>query len=86
MNIQNTLSGAANITPLRGAFLRELAPRQDRVAPDQRIDSREIQESFRVSFSNAVRADATGATRDAAQTPVELASPGIRAYQQIAAL
>lgn len=86
MTIQNTLSGAANIAPLRGAFTRELAPRQDRVANDQRIDTREIQESFRVSFSDAVRADATGATRDAAQTPVELVSPGIRAYQQIAAL
>lgn len=86
MLIQTVSPGAGSVNLLRNAFWRELANRQDRVAPDQRIDTREIQESYRVSFSDAVRADTTGATRDAAQTPVELVSPGIRAYQQIAAL
>lgn len=86
MLIQTVSPGAGSVNLLRNAFWRELANRQDRVAPDQRIDTREIQESYRVSFSDAVRADTAGATRDAAQTPVELVSPGIRAYQQIAAL
>jgi hypothetical protein len=86
MVIHNALPGTASASPLRNAFWRELAPRQDRVAPDQRIDTREMQESFRVSFSSAVRTDMTGATRDSAQKPVDLVAPGIRAYQQVAAL
>lgn len=86
MFIQNTLPGTASANPLRSTFWREISARQDRVTPDQRIDTREIQESFRVSFSNAVRADATGAMRDSAQTPVEFVSPAIRAYRQVAGL
>lgn len=86
MSIQNILPGTASPSLLRSSFWRELAPRQDRVAPDQRIDTREIQESYRVSFSDAVRTDATGATRDSAQKPVEFVSPAIGAYRQVAGL
>ncbi len=86
MLIQTVSPGAGSVNLLRNAFWRELASRQDRVPPDQRIDTREIQESYRVSFSDAVRADTSGATRDSAQQSVDAASPEIRAYQQVAAL
>lgn len=51
--------------PRPGALLRELAVRQDRLPQDERIDLPEIQESFRVSFSDEARAASTCANRSA---------------------
>ena len=43
-----------------GNLLREVATRQDRIPQDQRVDPPEIQESFRVSFSDETLADKVG--------------------------
>ena len=69
--------------------MRELAVRQDRLPQDERIDLPEIQESFRVSFSDEARLTESMATRNAlasqdlgqyqAQDPTKL-------YRQVAAL
>ncbi|MCK6406110.1 MAG: hypothetical protein L6Q60_08855 [Rhodocyclaceae bacterium] len=80
------------LSPARGVVLREFAPRTDRVPRDLRVDTPEIQESFRVSFSDAALAAASGSVRDAAQRPTvtdegELgADPRLLAYRRIAAL
>lgn len=80
------------LQPLRSAVLREFSPRTDRVPRDARIDAPEIEESFRVSFSDAALAAAAGRVRDAAQRPTvrdegELgADPRLLAYRRIAAL
>lgn len=95
MNIQNYAPlSSGQFASLRIPGWRESVTRQDRLAPDQRIDAPEIQQSYRVSFSSAVLADPVGAIRDAAQTPVDPQSPSqtqtqstaLRAYRQIAAL
>lgn len=53
----------------RSVVLRELAPRTDRIPRDQRVDVPEIQESFRVNFSNAALAAAIGPLRNAVLRP-----------------
>jgi len=80
----------------RGVFMRELVSRADRVPRDERVDLPEIQESFRVSFSNDALAAAAGRSRDAAQRPTftdargaaddPRVDPRLRAYRSIAAL
>lgn len=86
----NPPSIASQVTSLRIAGWRDSVARQDRLAQDRRIDMPEIQQSYRVSFSSAVIADAVGATRDVAQAPAGLEdqseSPAVLAYRRVAAL
>ena len=74
-----------------GSLLRELSTRQDRVPTDQRVDLPEIQESFRVSFSDEARANASsGPGNEPYRPPVVGANPEtarkLRAYELIAGL
>lgn len=48
----------------RGAILREFAMRQDRVPLDERVDLPEIQESYRVNFSDEALAASVNGGRD----------------------
>ena len=94
----NTLNlPAGSLAPIgRGVVLREFVPRTDRVPRDQRIDMPEIQESTRVSFSNAALAAAAGRVREAVQRPTFVDDGGsdgsnrkasqLRSYRDIAAL
>lgn len=74
-----------------GTLLRELAARQDRVAPDQRVDLPEIQESFRVSFSDEAHASGSGSLgNEQPHSPPAASNPDtarkLRTYQAIAGL
>lgn len=73
-----------------GTLLRELAARQDRVAPDQRVDLPEIQESFRVSFSDEARASGSNLGNEQPHSPPAASNPDtarkLRTYQAIAGL
>jgi hypothetical protein len=78
-------------SPLRSGVLREFVMRQDRPSRDQRVDLPEIQESFRVSFSDAALAASAEATRDVVQKARPTDERGaaelqLRAYAAIAAL
>lgn len=78
-------------SPLRNIALREFVMRQDRVPRDQRVDLPEIQESFRVSFSDAALAASAEGTRDVMQKARPTDERGaaelqLRAYMAIAAL
>ena len=78
--------------PITGTgLLREFVMRQDRIAADQRVDLPEIQESFRVNFSDA----ALAASAEGARNVLQIASPSdergaselkLRAYMAIASL
>lgn len=77
--------------PRPGALLRELAPRHDRVSLDQRVDMPEIQESFRVSFSDAARSNsASDAGNNGHRPPPGVTNPEtarqLSAYEMVAAL
>lgn len=85
------LPSSSTATPLRSGVLREFAMPQERPARDQRVDLPEIQESFRVSFSDA----ALAASTEGARTVLQKARPSdeqgatelqLRAYLAIAAL
>ncbi|HSG23714.1 MAG TPA: hypothetical protein VLA64_12240 [Azonexus sp.] len=81
----------ATQSPLRGGGLREFVMRQDRVPRDQRVDLPEIQESFRVSFSDAALAASAEDVRNVVQKARPTDERGaaelqLRAYQAIAAL
>ncbi len=54
-------------TALRSGTLREFVMRQERPDRDQRVDLPEIQESFRVSFSDAALAAAAEDARTVLQ-------------------
>lgn len=80
----------ANVPAFRSVQVRDgLVARQDRVPPAEQVDLPEIQESFRVSFSDEARLTESMATRNAlasqnldqpqAQDPTKL-------YRQVAAL
>ena len=80
----------ANVPAFRSVQVRDgLVARQDRVPPSEQVDLPEIQESFRVSFSDDARLTESMATRNAlasqnldqpqAQDPTKL-------YRQVAAL
>lgn len=78
-------------SPLRSGVLREFILRQDRVARDQRVDLREIQESFRVSFSDEALAASSEGLRGILQKGRPADERGatelkLKAYQSIAAL
>ena len=77
----------AAATLLRGRVQRELVAQPDRLPSDQRVDLPEIQESYRVSFSDAVRAEFPGQMRDL--SPGGIPGPSdsrLKLYQDIAAL
>lgn len=79
MMLLDRLPTNAAATPVRSRILREFVMRQDRPASDQRVDLPEIQESFRVSFSDAalmafandVRTDPKNAQPTNQQRPTE---------------
>lgn len=72
--------------PRPGALLRELAVRQDRLPQDERIDLPEIQESFRVSFSDEARAASITGARNETQAGNSVVDRRLDAYRAIAAL
>lgn len=78
-------------TALRSSTLREFVMRQDRPSRDQRVDLPEIQESFRVSFSDAALAASTQDVRTVLQKAWPTDEHGaterqLQAYLAIAAL
>ncbi|MFA7292330.1 MAG: hypothetical protein WC023_08780 [Rhodocyclaceae bacterium] len=77
----------AAATLQRGRVQRELVAQPDRMPLDRRVDLPEIQESYRVSFSDAVRAEFPGQMRDLSpdRTPAPLDSR-LKIYQDTAAL
>lgn len=91
MQIQDRQIQYSTLSPLRSAVLREFVMLQDRLPRDQRFDLPEIQESFRVNFSDA----ALAASAEGARTVLQKARPAddqgatvlqLRAYLAIAAL
>lgn len=77
--------------PARNAVFREFVMRRDQTPPDQRVDMPEIQESFRVSFSDAALAASTERNRNALQKARPTDEGGatelqLRAYRAIASL
>ncbi|MDD2744769.1 MAG: hypothetical protein PHV02_21110 [Rhodocyclaceae bacterium] len=90
MLIQDRQALSAISTPMRSGVLREFVMRQDRLARDERIDLPEIQESYRVSFSESARAAVAGDFRNSDQSSMAFAAlesrPQLRAYQAISAL
>ena len=78
----------AGTAPQRaGNILREVAPRADRVPADERVDLPEIQESFRVSFSDQVRVRHSDNQPDRPPLPAEgLIPTGVEAYRRVAQL
>jgi hypothetical protein len=94
--IMLNMPGGSPVQTGRGIVLREFVPRVDRVPRDQRVDMPEIQESSRVSFSNAALAAASGRVRESVQRPTSVDDGGseagsrtafqLRLYRDIAAL
>lgn len=89
MFIQDRLS--LNPNPVRNNFLREIFESQNRLPRDQRIDLPEIQESFRVSFSEEALATSPENTRNVMQKARPSDEGGaaelkLRSYLAIAAL
>jgi hypothetical protein len=89
MFIQDRLS--LNPNPIRNNFLREIFVSQNRLPRDQRVDLPEIQESFRVSFSEEALAASTEGARDVMQKARPSDEGGaaelkLRSYMAIAAL
>ena len=68
MLIQNLANSTVRQTPPNTGLLKEFVMRQDRLPRDQRVDLPEIQESFRVSFSDAALAASVERPRDVLQT------------------
>ena len=82
-----TLPGLQAIPPSRpGALLRELAPRQDRLPVDERVDLPEIQESFRVSFSDEARAAGMSGAGNERPAGNSVSDRRLDAYRAIAGL
>ncbi|MBP5985792.1 MAG: hypothetical protein KA538_01245 [Azonexus sp.] len=78
-------------SPLRNVALREFVMRQDRIPRDQRVDLPEIQESTRVTFSDAALAASAEGTRNVVQKARPTDERGaaelqLRAYRAIASL
>lgn len=74
--------GVAVSSLARSPWLRDLALRRDRIPLDERADMPEIEEAFRVSFSDAVRTTAVPPQRDGMQAQ----DPRLRSYRDIARL
>ena len=78
----------ANVPAFRSVQVRDgLVARQDRVPPVEQVDLPEIQESFRVSFSDDARLTESMATRNAlaSQAQDQVQDP-TKIYRQVAAL
>lgn len=80
-------SAPAAATLQRGRVQRELVAQPDRLPLERRVDIPEIQESSRVSFSDDVRAELPGRTRNSSPG----GAPGpqdsrLRLYRETAAL
>ncbi|MBL8429123.1 MAG: hypothetical protein JNJ95_04430 [Dechloromonas sp.] len=91
MLLQDRLPSSSTAAPLRTGILREFAIRLERPARDQRVDLPEIQESFRVNFSDAVMTAPTEGARSVLQKARPSDEQGaaelkLRAYLSIAAL
>jgi hypothetical protein len=91
MLLLDRLPTNAAAIPLRNGILREFAMRQDRPPRDQRVDLPEIQESFRVSFSDAAVAASADNVRTVLQNPRPINEQGatdrqLQAYLAIAKL
>jgi hypothetical protein len=76
---------------MRSGIIREFVMRQDRPTRDQRVDLPEIQESLRVSFSDAAMAAAAENVRTTLQKARPTDEQGatelkLKAYLAIAAL
>jgi hypothetical protein len=89
MQVQDRLTFYAN--PSRGSILREFSIPQDRLPRDQQLDLPEIQESFRVNFSEGALAASTEGSRNVLQTARPSDEGGaadlkLRSYLAIAAL
>lgn len=85
------LPSSSTAAPLRSGLLREFVIRQERPPRDQRVDLPEIQESFRVNFSDAALAASAEDARSVLQKARSTDEQGakelqLRAYLAIAAL
>ncbi len=73
-----------NVPAFRSVQVRDgLVARQDRLPASERLDLPEIQESYRVSFSDAAKAGEAMVLRD---NPLPAAGEMTRLYREIAAL
>lgn len=91
MLLLDRLSTNSMPNPLRSTVLREFVMRQDRLPNDQRVDLPEIQDSSRVSFSDAALAASSEGNRNVLQKagPTDegrATDLKLRAYLAIAAL
>ena len=76
----------ANVPAFRSVQVRDgLVARQDRVPPAEQVDLPEIQESFRVSFSDEARLTESMATRNALASQAQAQDP-TKLYRQVGAL
>jgi hypothetical protein len=80
-----------SFNPIQSKLFRDFAIPQDRVPRNQRIDLPEIQESFRVSFSEGALAASSEGSRNVMQKarPTDEGSAAelkLRSYMAIAAL
>ncbi len=64
--LDKPLQGSLSLTQ-RGSIFREFAVRQDRVPLSERVDLPEIQESYRVNFSDEALAASADGGRDVLQ-------------------
>lgn len=77
----------SNASQRVGAILREIAPRGDRPPVDDQVDLPEIQESFRVSFSDESRLQSAANPSDRQPARATGLGPvGLDAYRRIAEL
>ncbi len=91
MLIQNISNPNVRPNALGAVVLREFTLPKDRLPRDERVDLPEIQESFRVNFSEAALAASAEGVRDVLQIARPTDEQGatelkLRAYMAIAAL
>ena len=91
MLIQNISNPNVRPNALGAVVLREFTLPKDRLPRDERVDLPEIQESFRVNFSEAALAASAEGVRDVLQISRPTDEQGatelkLRAYMAIAAL
>jgi hypothetical protein len=82
MFISERMPGVAATNLARSPWLRDLAMRRDRIPQDERTDMPEVEEAFRVSFSESVRAGAGSPVRDGS-LPREGADARLQRYRDI---
>ena len=80
-----TVPAAATLR--RGRVQQELVAQPDRLPPDRRVDLPEIQEAYRVSFSDALRAEFPGQMRNFSPSGMTGSVDNrLKLYREIAAL